>query len=190
MRNDHATEEEVVASLPQPPRAVLFDRDDTLITNVPYNADPDLVTPIQGARRALDLLRAQGLKLGVVTNQSGVAKGLITAAQVRQVNKRVEHILGPFDTWQVCPHGPEQGCSCRKPKPGMVLAAAVELGVPPDRCVLVGDIGSDMAAASSAGAHGILVPTSATFTHEIEEAAEVAGTLSDAVHRVLDRSRR
>lgn len=182
-----APSELVMSNMTQTPQAVLFDRDDTLIADVPYNGDPDAVAPIPGAREELARLRAAELKVGVVTNQSGVARGFITDAQMRAVNRRVEELLGPFDTWQVCPHGPADACSCRKPRPGLVLAAAMDLGVAPDRCVVIGDIGSDMGAAHAAGAHGILVPTPVTLLHEIEAAPEVAGTLGEAVRRVLAR---
>src|SRR3954452_23042503 len=99
--------------------AVLFDRDGTLVHDVPYNGDPAEVRPVAGARAALDRLRAAGLRLGVVTKQSGIARGLLTTDQVTLVNKRVEELLGPFDTWQVCPHGDDDGCRCRKPAPGL-----------------------------------------------------------------------
>ncbi|WP_203921367.1 D-glycero-alpha-D-manno-heptose-1,7-bisphosphate 7-phosphatase [Rugosimonospora africana] len=146
--------------------AALFDRDGTLIENVPYNADPRLVRPIPGAREALDRLRGAGLKLGVVTNQSAIRRGLATAEQVEAVNRRVEELLGPFDTWQVCPHGPHDGCACRKPAPGMVLDAAAALGVATPECVVVGDNGTDLAAAAAAGASGVLVPAPMTRAGE------------------------
>jgi HAD superfamily hydrolase (TIGR01662 family) len=60
--------------------------------------------------------------VGVVSNQSGIGRGLLTRAQVDAVNARVAELLGPFDTWQLCPHAPEEDCACRKPRPGMVLA--------------------------------------------------------------------
>lgn len=177
-------------ALAQPPLAVLFDRDDTLIVDVPYNGDPDAVQPVPGARRALDRLRTTDLRLGVVSNQSGIARGLLTTAEVEAVNDRIEDHLGVFDTWQLCPHDPSAYCTCRKPQPGLVLAAAIDLGVAPDRCVVIGDIGSDMAAARAAGAQGILVPTGATLSHEIEDAPVVATTLGEAVEMVMDRVRR
>ncbi len=130
---------------PTPPRAVLFDRDGTLVTDVPYNGDPDLVQPMPGAAEAVASVRARGVPTGVVSNQSGIARGLLSTAQVSRVNSRVDRLLGPFDTWQVCPHGPDDGCACRKPNPGLVLAAARDLGVPARDCVVIGDIGSDVA---------------------------------------------
>ncbi|MFY1627795.1 HAD-IIIA family hydrolase [Micromonospora sp. WMMD735] len=168
--------------------AVLLDRDGTLIEDVPYNGDPDKVRPVPGARAALDRLRAAGLRLGVVTNQSGLARGLFTAAQLRAVNARVEELLGPFDTWQCCPHDERAGCACRKPAPGMVHAAARALGTTPQRCVLVGDIAADLGAAAAAGAAGVLVPTPATRAVEVAAAGQVAADLSAAVELILTRS--
>ncbi|MFY1585627.1 HAD-IIIA family hydrolase [Micromonospora sp. WMMD734] len=168
--------------------AVLLDRDGTLIEDVPYNGDPDKVRPVPGARAALDRLRAAGLRLGVVTNQSGLARGLFTAAQLRAVNARVEELLGPFDTWQCCPHDERAGCACRKPAPGMVHAAARALGTTPDRCVLVGDIAADLGAAAAAGAAGVLVPTPTTRAVEVAAAGQVAADLPAAVELILTRS--
>ena len=173
------------------PRAVLFDRDGTLIEDVPYLIDPQRVRPMPGARRTLDQLRRQGVAVGVVSNQSGVARGLIAADELEQVNARVESLLGPFDTWQVCPHAPDARCGCRKPEPGMVTAAARELGLAPDECLLIGDIGSDVDAALAAGARAVLVPTRHTKVAEIDHAhrvAAVAPNLRAAVRRHVGRS--
>ncbi|WP_433392573.1 HAD-IIIA family hydrolase [Micromonospora sp. KLBMP9576] len=167
--------------------AVLLDRDGTLIEDVPYNGDPDKVRPVPGARAALDRLRAAGLRLAVVTNQSGLARGLFTEAQMRAVHARVEQLLGTFDAWLVCPHDDGDGCGCRKPAPGLVHAAARELGTVPSRCVLVGDIGRDMVAASAAGASAILVPTPVTRPQEVAAAPQVAPDLPAAVAAILRR---
>ncbi|MFB9247180.1 D-glycero-alpha-D-manno-heptose-1,7-bisphosphate 7-phosphatase [Sphaerisporangium melleum] len=167
------------------PDAVLFDRDGTLVEDVPYNADPGLVRPMPGARAALDRLREAGLALGVVTNQAGVARGLIGAEALRRVNARVEELLGPFGVWAVCPHDDGDGCDCRKPRPGLIIRAAGALGVAPAACVVVGDIGRDVAAARAAGARAILVPTPVTLPEEVAAAPEVARDLADAVRRIL-----
>lgn len=175
-----------------PPLAVLLDRDDTLIVDRPYLNDPEGVRPIQGAESALERLRRRGLLLAVVTNQSGVARGLISPDQLAAVNARVDQLLGPFDSWQVCVHGEADGCECRKPRPGLVLAAAEALAVPPQRCVLIGDIGRDVQAALAAGAGAVLVPTGRTLIGEIDHArahARVAATLHDAVSLVLRECR-
>jgi histidinol-phosphate phosphatase family protein len=164
---------------------VLFDRDGTLVEDVPYNGDPTLVRARRGARAALDRLRRESVPIGVVSNQSGVARGLLTRAEVDAVNRRVEELLGPIGTWLVCPHGPEDGCGCRKPRPGMVLEAAARLGMPAYRCAVVGDIGTDLEAARAAGARGILVPTAVTRPQEVAAAPEVAADLEAAVDRLL-----
>jgi HAD superfamily hydrolase (TIGR01662 family) len=167
---------------PGPAKAVLFDRDGTLVRDVPYNGDPDLVAAMPGAADAVRLAREAGLRVGVVTNQSGVARGLIGREQVDRVNRRVDELLGPFDTWQVCPHA--DGCRCRKPAPGLVQDAARALGVRPADCVVIGDIGSDLAAARAAGARSVLVPTPQTRSSELL-GARVAASLGDAVRFAL-----
>jgi len=140
---------------------------------------------VAGARSALDRLRAAGLPLGVVSNQSGVARGLIASEDVARVNRRVEELLGPLGPWAVCPHGPDEGCDCRKPAPGLVLEAASRLGVPPARCALIGDIGADVDAARAAGARGVLVPTPRTRADEVAAAPEVAPDLEAAVDLLI-----
>jgi HAD superfamily hydrolase (TIGR01662 family) len=160
---------------PAPARAILFDRDGTLIRDVPYNSDPALVEPMPGAREALDLARGRGLRVGVVTNQSGIARGLVSHDDVAKVNARVDELLGPFDTWQMCPHGEDDGCGCRKPAPGMMLRAAAELCVAPHECLVVGDIGGDVAAARAAGIRAVLVPTPQTHCEELFGVRSVGG---------------
>ncbi|MEV4109658.1 HAD-IIIA family hydrolase [Nonomuraea sp. NPDC049695] len=167
------------------PGAVLFDRDGTLIRDVPYNGDPTLVEPMPGAMEAVARLRRADVPVAVVTNQSGVAKGLLSPDEMDQVNARVEELLGPFDAWAICVHDDADGCTCRKPAPGLVIRAAAILDVSPRDCVVVGDIGRDMDAARAAGARGILVPTQQTRLEEVEQAAEVADDLTDVVDRVL-----
>ncbi|MEV4203201.1 HAD-IIIA family hydrolase, partial [Micromonospora globbae] len=167
--------------------AVLLDRDGTLVEDVPFNGDPEKVRPLPGVRAALDRLRAAGLRLGVVTNQSGVARGLFSGSQMAAVHARVEQLLGPFGTWRVCPHEDADGCGCRKPAPGLVWAAAADLGTVPARCVVVGDIGRDVVAAAAAGAAGVLVPTAVTRAEEVAAAAWTAVDLPAAVEEILRR---
>ena len=168
------------------PHAVLLDRDGTLVVDAPYNGDPARVVPMPGARAALARLRAAGVPTAVVSNQSGIARGLLTRAQVDAVNARVEELLGPLGPVLVCPHGPRDGCACRKPAPGLVLEAAAALGVPPAGCVVIGDIGADVGAARAAGAAHVLVPTPVTLRGEVDDADVVAPDLLAAVSLVLD----
>jgi histidinol-phosphate phosphatase family protein len=168
------------------PAAVLLDRDGTLVEDVPYNGDPELVTLRPGASEALARLRAAGVPTAVVSNQSGIGRGLLTREQVDAVNHRVEELLGPLGPWLVCPHRPDDRCRCRKPMPGLVEQAAAALGVDPRDCVVIGDVGADVEAARAAGARSVLVPTTVTRPEEVAAAPAVAGHLAAAVAMVLD----
>ncbi|SFC33697.1 histidinol-phosphate phosphatase family domain-containing protein/HAD-superfamily hydrolase, subfamily IIIA [Nocardioides terrae] len=166
------------------PELVLLDRDGTLVEDVPYNGDPAQVRPLPGVREALDRLRREGIRLVVVSNQSGVGRGLIDRTQVEAVNERVEALLGPFEGFYYCPHAAEDGCDCRKPQPGLLKQALADTGVRPDRAVMIGDIGSDLGAAEAAGMAGILVPTDVTLPGEVAAAPLSAGSLGQAVDLV------
>ncbi|MFE6649298.1 HAD-IIIA family hydrolase [Nocardioides sp. NPDC057772] len=168
------------------PELVLLDRDGTLIEDVPYNGDPDLVRPLPGVREALDRLRAEGVRLMIVTNQSGIGRGVISEEQVDAVDERVVELLGPFEAVLRCPHSPDDRCGCRKPGPDLIKRALASTGVHPDRAVMVGDIGSDMEAARNAGVSGCLVPTLQTRREEIDAAApRTAAGLVQAVDLML-----
>ena len=169
------------------PAAVLFDRDGTLVHDVPYNGDPDLVRPVPGAADAVRLLREAGVATGVVSNQSGIGRGLLTHEDVRRVNARVDELTGPFDVWLYCPHRPDEGCACRKPLPGLVTEAARRLGVRPDDCAVIGDIAADVHAARAAGAEGVLVPNALTRPEETRAETHPAPDLLTAVRRLLAR---
>jgi histidinol-phosphate phosphatase family protein len=174
---------------PRPaPGAVLFDRDGTLVADVPYNGDPERVVVMPGAREAVERLREAGVPTAVVSNQSGVGRGVLRAEQVEAVNRRVEELLGPMGPWMVCLHGPGDGCRCRKPKPGLIEAAAGALGVDARDCVVIGDIGADVEAARAAGARAVLVPTAVTREEEVAAAPEVASDLVAAVELLLGPS--
>jgi histidinol-phosphate phosphatase family protein len=170
----------------EPPAAVLLDRDGTLLFDVPYNGDPAKVAPLPGARRALERLRTSGTPVAVVSNQSGVRRGLIEPAQVEAVNRRAEELLGPVGTWLYCPHAPGDGCRCRKPEPGLVLEAAAQLGVSPHRCVVIGDVAADVQAAQAAGAAAVLVPTPRTEAEDVRMAPATAASLDSAVERAME----
>ncbi len=149
-------------------RGVLFDRDGTIVVDVPYNGDPQFVQPVPNVKELLDELRAAGLKVGVLTNQSGIGRGMITEAQMRAVNARIEELLGPFDGWFVCPHAPDDDCECRKPKPKLVFDAAREWNIDPSMIVVIGDKQSDVDVATNARARGILIDSGSSLTQAVE----------------------
>lgn len=147
---------------------MLFDRDGTIVHDVPYNGNPELVDPVPRAKELLDALRAHSIKVGVLSNQSGIGRGMITHEQMQAVNGRVDELLGPFDGWYVCPHAPEEDCDCRKPKPKLVLDAARDWGLQPSQIVVVGDKTSDVEVAENAGATGVLIGKGITLAQAVE----------------------
>ena len=147
---------------------MLFDRDGTIIVDVPYNGEPDLVQPVSGAKQLLDELRLAGFKIGVLTNQSGVGRGMISDEQMRAVNTRVEELLGPFDGWFVCPHAPDVDCECRKPKPKLILDAARAWAIGASEIIVVGDKDSDVEAAGNAGSPAIKIDGACDLASAVE----------------------
>lgn len=151
--------------------AAFLDRDGTIIEDPGYLGDPDKIQFIPGAQEALGALRGAGYRLIVVTNQAGVARGLITEGDVRRVNLRLQELLTaagvPVDGIYYCPHHAEAGppeyrkdCPSRKPGPGMVEQARRDFGLDVARSVIVGDHLSDAAVARHfPGMRGIMVLT-------------------------------
>jgi D-glycero-D-manno-heptose 1,7-bisphosphate phosphatase len=165
--------------------AVLFDRDGTLVHDVPGNRDPALLVPMPTAADAVRLARRSGLRTGVATNQPGIGLGTLSAEELHRLHARVDELLGPLDVWEVCPHAADAGCDCRKPQPGLLLAAAARLCLRAEDCVFIGDIATDVEAARRAGMASVLVPNSETSPADVAAAPLVAETLLDAVRVVL-----
>jgi D-glycero-D-manno-heptose 1,7-bisphosphate phosphatase len=131
------------------PRAVILDRDGTIIVDHGYLGDPERVQFLPHALAGLRLWQAHGHPLVIVSNQSGIGRGTLSPEQVQAVNARLlqmteaagVRIAGLY----FCPHGPEAGCACRKPNTQLVLEAAAQLGFDPAHTVVVGDKSSDVA---------------------------------------------
>jgi D-glycero-D-manno-heptose 1,7-bisphosphate phosphatase len=140
-------------------RAVFLDRDGTLIEDVGYISDPESVVFLEGAIDALRTLRELGFALVVVSNQSGIARGLISEEQASAVHRRfvagLEAEGVALDDARYCPHGPESGCSCRKPLPGLIVDAAKDLGIDLEGSFVVGDKPADVEAGRAAGCRTI-----------------------------------
>jgi D-glycero-D-manno-heptose 1,7-bisphosphate phosphatase len=142
-------------------RAVLFDRDGVLMEEVHYCADPARVKAYTGAGEALRRIRAAGFHTFIVTNQSGIGRGLITEAQYRAVQEELLRQIGPgsIDAAYFCPDVPGTPSFRRKPAPGMALEAAAEYGLDLSRSFFVGDKSSDIECGRRAGMRTILVLT-------------------------------
>jgi D-glycero-D-manno-heptose 1,7-bisphosphate phosphatase len=134
---------------------VLLDRDGTIIQERHYLRDPDQVELIPGAGQALKELVNLGCRLFLVTNQSGIARGLLTMGDYRAVQDRLAHLLAGFKVHftreMICPHHPEEACTCRKPAPGMWTALQSEHRLDPAECVIIGDKVSDLCFGANAG---------------------------------------
>ena len=144
-----------------PRRVALIDRDGTIIVDKIYLRDPGGIEFTPGAIEGLRLLRDDGFALVLITNQSGIARGYFDAARLEQIHDRLRSMLAAqgltLDAIYVCPHGPDEGCDCRKPAPGLVRRAMRELGFGPDEAVLIGDSDADMGAAAAAGVASVRV---------------------------------
>ncbi len=166
-------------------RALLVDRDGTLIVDVGYPRDPARVEPLPGAIDALRELQ-QRFALVIISNQSGLARGLITVAEAGAVHARVVELFGQagvtFAGAYYCPHAPDAGCRCRKPAPGLLLDAAADLGLDLAASTMLGDKPSDLAAGRAAGCQTLAFGPAAGAPHCPDWPA-VAAALRSALER-------
>lgn len=144
-------------------RFVALDRDGTLIVERHYLADPAKVELLPGVARALILLEQAGLGRIVVTNQSAMARGILDRPTLDAIHARMIELLAAegasVDAIYFCPHGPDDDCRCRKPRPGMLEQAARELGFEPAEAFVVGDKACDTGLGRAVGARSLLVKT-------------------------------
>lgn len=147
----------------EPRRFVILDRDGTIIREYGYLNDPRKVRLLSGAVTGLRRMRAMGLGLIVITNQSGISRGFLTPERLAQINRRLCALLAArgieLDGIYICPHRADQHCACRKPKTGLLRRAAREHGFRLRDCVVIGDKDSDVGLGKNAKALAILVRT-------------------------------
>ena len=193
--------------MPRP--AVFFDRDNTLIVGTDYLGEPDGVKLVPGAAAAVARANHLGYSVVVVSNQSGVARGKFAEADVRAVDARMDALLraedadAAVDHHEFCPHHPDAAveayrlrCDCRKPRPGMILKAAAELGLDLSYSWLIGDAPRDIEAGAAAGCRTILfrdpsLPASpAAEEAEVVKPEFVASTLPEALAYIERHTRR
>ncbi|OGQ81733.1 MAG: hypothetical protein A3F90_13335 [Deltaproteobacteria bacterium RIFCSPLOWO2_12_FULL_60_19] len=156
----------------RPSPAALLDRDGTVIRDVGYLRRVEEIELLPRAADAIGLLRRHGLKVVIVTNQSAVARGLLTEAELAAIHRELARRLAdggaPLDGLYYCPHHPTEGwgahrraCECRKPNIGLAKRAAAELHLDLGRCYVVGDQRSDMEFAARIPARGFLLQSDA-----------------------------
>jgi len=183
-------------------KAVFLDRDGTLIRNHHYGCNPNEIELLEGVPKGLRLLKRAGYYLVLVTNQSGIARGFFTEGQLAAMHRRLGAVLEEqgvgIDGWYYCPHHPDGvvpeysvTCDCRKPRPGLLLRAAEELGIDLRASYLIGDAISDMEAGVVVGCRTILVMTGRGARQLLSREARrgrgysVSRNLSHAVRRIL-----
>ena len=149
-------------------KAVFLDKDGTLIIDVPYNANPDLIQLCRGCLTGLKQLQEQGYLLILVTNQAGIAHGYFNEDELSLVEDRIRQLLKQrgitLTAFYYCPHHPQgrvssfaRDCNCRKPKPGMLIQASAEHNIDLKASWMIGDILHDTEAGNGAGCRSILV---------------------------------
>jgi D-glycero-D-manno-heptose 1,7-bisphosphate phosphatase len=176
-------------------RALFLDRDGTIVEERHYLADPDLVRILPGAMDAMREFAAAGFALVIVTNQSGIARGLYSTEDFKAVQARIEGLAEAqgvrFDAVRHCPHHPDitGWCDCRKPSTGMYLSAAEELDIDLSASIYAGDRVKDVLPALELGGRGFLVRTGygAEEERDVPDSVEVVDDLPQLARRLLDR---
>jgi D-glycero-D-manno-heptose 1,7-bisphosphate phosphatase len=157
--------------------AIFLDRDGTIIEDVGYLADCDHVRVLDDALVVLRRLTEAGFALVVVSNQSGIGRGLVTAAQAASVHHRLVELLAAggvdLDGTYYCPHAPDQGCACRKPSTELILCAGRELRLELTTSFMVGDQVTDLEAGRRAGCQAV------AFGHRIAHPPDWALSAAD-----------
>jgi histidinol-phosphate phosphatase family protein len=173
--------------------AVFLDRDGTVNVDTGYVGRAQDVVLIPGAAHAIARLNAAGIPVVIVTNQSGIGRGLLKQEDYARVRERITELLGTqgahVDATYECPHDPRVGeCACRKPGTALFTRAGLDLDLALDRSWFVGDRWRDIAPALELGGDGVLVPSAGTPDDDVRtarERARVADTLNEAVDAVL-----
>jgi histidinol-phosphate phosphatase family protein len=167
-------------------KAVFLDRDGVILEERGYLAKPDEVTLLDGAAEAIRMMAGLGLKVVVVTNQSGIGRGFFDANDYKKVRERMNTLLAQqgakVDAEYNCPHAPWEECACRKPLPGLVQTAASELALDVAGSFVVGDKRSDMELARAVKARSVLVRTG--YGKETEKDSD--GTWDVAVDNISE----
>jgi histidinol-phosphate phosphatase family protein len=155
-------------------RAVFIDRDGTIARDVPYCSRPEDFELLPGAAEGIRTLNQHGFKVIVVTNQSGIARGYFTEEMLTQIHQKMLRELAKhgahIDAIYYCPHHPDDGCDCRKPRPKLVLQAAEELNIDLSQSYIIGDSEMDIELAKQAGCAGAVCVGQQAANHTVPSA--------------------
>ena len=165
-------------------KAIFLDRDGTIARDVPYCSRPEDFELLPDAAEGIKLLNEHGFKVVIVTNQSGIARGYFTEGMLAEIHDKMITQLAEHgahvDAIYYCPHHPDDNCDCRKPKPKMVLQAAIDLDIDLSQSYVIGDNEMDVELARHAGCKaGIRVGKPGGLGNC------VAASFKDAVHKVV-----
>jgi D-glycero-D-manno-heptose 1,7-bisphosphate phosphatase len=170
-------------------KVVILDRDGTMVIDRGYLSDPAGLEFEPGAAEGLKWLYSHGYRLVVITNQSGVGRGLFTIERLEAMNERlnimVEETGAKLEGIYYCPHAPDDGCTCRKPELGLLMRAASELGFDPKSAIMIGDKESDIEFGRRAGATTVLIATGASAAHVRIEPDIIAPNLMEAARAII-----
>lgn len=171
-------------------KTLILDRDGTIVFDRDYLADPAGLEWLPGAADALRSLHQRGYRLIVITNQSGVGRGMFSLSQLQQMNLRLQEMASAcgahLERIYYCPHRPEDHCECRKPAPALLHQAAREFGFDPADAVVIGDKSSDIELGRRVGALTIrIAPAQHALPTPAREADYVVASLLEAVS-ILD----
>lgn len=159
-------------------RFALLDRDGTIIIDKNYLSDPEQIEFARGAIEGLQMLRDAGFTLILVTNQSGIGRDYFDEACLEQIHDRLQTLLAQHElklaAIYYCPHGPDDGCECRKPKTGMARRAMADFGFAADQAIVIGDSLADVQMAEAAGLKAIRIGAGAGCANDFLEAARTA----------------
>jgi len=188
-------------------KAVFLDRDGTIARDVHYCRRPEDFELLSTVPEAIKLLNENGFKVVIITNQSGIARGYFTEETLAQIHQKMENELAKYGAWvdaiYHCPHHPDDGCQCRKPKTALFLKAAEEHNIAPKNSYVVGDQQMDIDAGKALGCKTVLVttgpkpqisspkspvpgPKSANLNPELQMPAYTARNLLEAARWIVD----
>jgi D-glycero-D-manno-heptose 1,7-bisphosphate phosphatase len=183
-------------------KAIFLDKDGTLVPDIPYNVNTDLVEIDRKTIEGLKLLQKERFLLIVVSNQSGIAKGYFTETELENVWNRISALLQDhglaIDAYYYCPHHPDSNlkryavaCNCRKPRPGLILKAAEDFTIGLSQSWMAGDILHDMEAGKKAGCRTVLIDNgneTEWMMNEWRRPDFIAKDLYEAARIIIDNS--